>query len=64
MIAYNWTPEKLARLKEAYAAADKRHRDEFKFDGYSFYTGYAKYLIEYLEQEFQMQADEKKGTTP
>lgn len=64
MIAYNWTPEKLARLKEAYAAADKRHRDEFKFDGYSFYTGYAKYLIEYLEQEFQMRADEKKGAAP
>lgn len=64
MIAYNWTPEKLARFKEAYVAADKRHRDEFKFDGYSFYTGYAKYLIEYLEQEFQMQADEKKGAAP
>lgn len=64
MIAYNWTPERLARLKEAYEAADKRRRDEFKFDGYSFYTGYAKYLIEHLELGFQMQADEKKGTTP
>ena len=59
MIAYNWTPEKLARLKEAYAAADKRRRDAFKFDGHTFYTGYAKYLIEYVEQDFKA-----KGITP
>ena len=30
MIAYNWTPDKLARFKEACAAADKRSRDAFK----------------------------------
>lgn len=59
MIAYNWTPEKLARFKEAYAAADKRSRDAFKFDGHTFYTGYAKYLIGYVEQDFKA-----KGTTP
>lgn len=59
MIAYNWTPEKLARFKEAYAAADRRSRDAFKFDGHTFYTGYAKYLIEYLERDFKA-----KGTTP
>lgn len=53
MIAYNWTPEKLARFKQACAAADKRSRDAFKFDGHTFYTGYAKYLIEYLEQDFK-----------
>ena len=53
MIAVNWTEEKLAEFKKEYATAERRRRDCFKFNGHEFYTGYAKYLIEYLEQDFK-----------
>jgi hypothetical protein len=48
-----WNPEKLRRLKREY----NKHKDDkdkiFKFDGYDFLVGYAKYLIEYLEGRFK-----------
>lgn len=53
MTPYNWTPEKLVEFKKQCEAADKRRSETLKFDGHTFYVGYAKYLIEYLEHEFQ-----------
>lgn len=51
MTPYNWTPEKLAAFKRDCEDAAKRKREHFKFDGHTFYVEYAKYLIEYLEQD-------------
>jgi len=51
-----WTPEKLKRFKTAFSQAQeiekKTGEDEFEFDGFEFVLGYAKYLIEYLDQRF------------
>lgn len=44
-----WDREKLARFKEAYAKVKDRPKDTFMFAGHEFVVGYAKYLIEYLE---------------
>ena len=41
----------LKELRKAYARACKDHRDQFTHDGSEFVTGYAKYLIQYLENE-------------
>lgn len=40
-----WNKNKLARFKEAYAAAG----EVFEFEGNEFLKAYAKYLIQYLE---------------
>lgn len=45
-----FTPEKLERLKKAYAACQS---DSFHFDGCEYLKSYAKYLIEYLDLEFK-----------
>jgi len=55
VIAYTWTPEKLVAFKQQHEAAVKRRAESFKFDGYCFYVEYAKYLIQYLEQEPALQ---------
>ena len=47
-----WTPEKLARFKAAHRKASDARCNEFTFDGHEFATGYAMYLIEYLEGVF------------
>ena len=47
-----WNLPKLKRLKQAYAQAVEEEAEEFTFDGNVFVTGYAKYLIEYLELRF------------
>jgi hypothetical protein len=47
----NWTPEKLAQFKKAY----QLHADPkatFVFEDKEFVVAYAKYLIEYLEGQF------------
>lgn len=36
-------------LRKAYDAAVKNELDEFEFQGNTLVTGYAKYLLEYLE---------------
>lgn len=55
-VEINWTPEMLKRFKKTYDEAVAMKLDSFKFDGNVFVTGYAKYLIEYLDGEFK-----KKG---
>ena len=39
----------LKDLKRAYRKAVKQNADTFKIEKYEFVTGFAKYLIEYLE---------------
>jgi len=39
-----------ADLKAAYKTATEKGMDTFILDGKSYATGYAKYLIQYLEQ--------------
>lgn len=51
----NWTPEMLARMKQAYEkekAAGRGGKETFTFDGNEFVMDYAKYLIEFLEGKF------------
>jgi len=47
-----FTKAKLIKLKRAYTNAVKDKKDIFTFEGAELVTGYAKYLIEYLEMEF------------
>ena len=51
-VQITWTPELLQQLKRVYANALDNGRESFVFDGHGLLTGYAKYLIEYLEQRF------------
>ena len=39
----------LKDLKRAYRKAVKKNMDTFKIEKYEFVTGFARYLIEYLE---------------
>lgn len=48
----NWTPDMLSRFKRAYGMAVRTNQTEFEFDGNQFVSSYAKYLIEYLEFQF------------
>ena len=41
----------LESLKELYRVARKTHVDKFKYNGSFISTGYAKYLIEFLENK-------------
>lgn len=42
---------KKKRLRKAYHEAVKQKLNEFDFEGYTYVTGYAKYLLEYLDSE-------------
>jgi hypothetical protein len=48
-----WTKHKLKEIKKAYAKALELKQESFFFEGNEFVTEYAKYLIEYLEPQFQ-----------
>lgn len=52
-IMISWTPTMLKRFKRAYKQALKDNVGVFTFDGNAFMVPYAKYLIEYLDGEFQ-----------
>lgn len=43
----------LPELKAEYKKAERLGYDTFAFQGATLYLGYAKYLIEYLEGEFE-----------
>jgi len=45
-----WTRPMLERFKVAHQAAVSMKADTFVFDGYEFVVGYAKYLIEHLNE--------------
>jgi hypothetical protein len=52
-VEIQWTRPKLERLKEEYEKHKGDREATFTFDGHVFVVGYAKYLIEYLEQQFR-----------
>jgi hypothetical protein len=43
-----WSKPKLDRFKVEYQKAVDNKKESFVFEGNEFVTGYAKYLIEYL----------------
>lgn len=53
MNVIHWTIPMLMRFKRAYADALASHQASFVFEGKQFMTGYARYLIEFLEGELQ-----------
>ena len=56
-----FSKDRLVRLKDSYAEAISEGRDEFTFDGYDFLVGYAKYLIEYLDNHFEKVQGKTRG---
>jgi hypothetical protein len=52
----NFTPEMRDGLRAAYdkaCAKEHDHRTVFVFDGNEYLVGYAKYLLEYLDNAFK-----------
>jgi hypothetical protein len=49
----SWSREDLRDLKAAYTKAKEGKQKQFKFRDIDLVTGYAKYLIEYLDDEFK-----------
>ena len=53
----NWTPELAREFKISYLKSQKRpaktRAKMFMFKGYQFIPGYAKYLLEFLDEKFQ-----------
>lgn len=57
-----FTPEKLKKLKKAYLTAVKKGKttnDVFTFEDNKLLIGYAKYLIQFLEQNFNIKGGEQ-----
>ena len=48
-----WDRDKLKRLKKTHTEVFKKGEVVFMFEGHEFDTGYAKYLIEWLEGKFK-----------
>lgn len=49
----NFDRAKLERFRNAYTNAKARNDDQFTFEGHEFFVPYARYLIEYLEEQFK-----------
>lgn len=49
-----WTVPMVHRFEKAYESALRNKQKEFKFDDNEFVTNYAKYLLEYLKDEFKL----------
>ena len=50
----------LKRLKNLHKKAVEKKRDSFFLDGVEIHTGYGKYLIEYLEAQFNRNKNKGK----
>ncbi len=50
MTKIKWTRPMLERFKKEYQLQHDLNHKQFTFDGNQFLVGYAKYLIEYLEE--------------
>lgn len=48
-----FTPDKVRAFKRAYAEAVKQGVEQFKFEDKDFLVVYAKFLIEFLDQQFK-----------
>jgi hypothetical protein len=53
MTTVNFDYAMLQRFKRAFKKATKESKEVFIFEGNEFVIGYAKYLIEYLEEQFK-----------
>ena len=51
-IRLTWTRGRLKRFKKAYNKAYGVKQGSFQFEAHTFHMGFAKHLIEYLEQHF------------
>jgi hypothetical protein len=49
----NFDRPKTKRLRAAYTAATAAGQDQFDFDGHALLTAYAKYLLDYLDNQFR-----------
>jgi hypothetical protein len=49
----SWSREDLKNLKAAYEKAKEGKQKQFKFRDIDLMIGYAKYLIEFLDDEFK-----------
>lgn len=58
--AINFDRHKLTEFKIAFEEAKKRNEHYFMFDGHEFFLGYAKYAIEYLENQFNPKKEENE----
>ena len=54
MKTINFTRTKLQELRNAHTNAIARGDDEFEFEGQQMLTCYSKYLIEYLDSQFNL----------
>lgn len=52
MNTINFTPGKLTKLRKEYLEAVQKGDEQFTFEGNVLLVCYAKYLIEYLEMQF------------
>lgn len=50
----DWTPTKLARLKIAHHKAVRYNKSVFVFDDHEYTPAYTKYLIDYLDEVFNL----------
>jgi hypothetical protein len=57
-VSIQFDRQKLAEFKIAFNEAKKRNEHYFMFDGQEFFLGYAKYAIEYLENQFNPKKEE------
>ena len=51
----NFNLQTYNRFKTEYQRAVKENKEQFTFDGHSFLTQYAKYLLQYLKPKFEKQ---------
>lgn len=53
MSTYEFTKEAFEKFKKLYEKSDAEDKESFEFDGHEVLTAYAKYLLQYLEPQFE-----------
>jgi hypothetical protein len=53
MTTITWTREKRDKFRQLYNKAANRGEDSFVFERHVIVTGYAKYLLQYLDTKFE-----------
>lgn len=56
-----FTREKFKKFKKAYNACKQAQRQSFTFEGHEVLADYARYMLEYLENEFMVRTPRKGG---
>jgi hypothetical protein len=52
MAKIDFTPAKFALFLIEYLEAEQYHKEQFDFEGHTFLTSYAKYVVQYLLPKF------------